>query len=177
MFGAKEKMLINTSKTQILTISSSNYDCNSYLLDKSNDRIDSGPELKMMGFYFSEKTTVQVHIEKLIRKASKRIFVLLSFKKNGVPTDKLKSIYTSIIRSVVEYTSNTYHSQTTKGLSNQIERLQKRALKIIYRYNLTYQELLSKSGLETMSQRRNKLFEKFAKKKLQIIPNTSTGFL
>ena len=157
-------MLINKSKTQILTISNSSYDCNSYLLDEKSDRIHSGDELKMLGFFFSNKPTVQIQIDKLIRKASKRIFVLLNYKKNGVGVDKLKVIYMATIRSVVEHSSNTYHSQLNKGQENQIERLQKRALKIVYGYNLSYEQLLERSGLETMKKRRERLFEKFARK-------------
>ena len=77
---AKNKhMQINTSKTQILTISSSNVNCNSYLLDKTSERILSGSELKR--FYFHEKPNVQLQIDNLIRKANKRIYLLLNYKK------------------------------------------------------------------------------------------------
>ena len=45
-----------------------------------------------------------------------------------------------------------------------IERLQKKCLKILYGYDLSYTQLLQKSGLESMEERRIRQFEKFTKK-------------
>ena len=45
-----------------------------------------------------------------------------------------------------------------------IERVQKKCLRIIYGYELNYDELLQISGLETMESRRIKLFKKFTTK-------------
>ena len=157
-------MVINKQKTQVLSISSSQVDNIAYLTDDNNTRITSETELKMLGFYFSEKPTVHLQVEKLLRRANKRIYLLLTYKKNGVPKGKLKTIYTSNIRSVLEYTCNTYHSQLNRGQINLIERAQKRCLKIIYGYTKSYVELLNESGLETMEARRVRLFEKFTKK-------------
>ena len=118
----------------------------------------------MLGFHFSPKPTVNLQVEKLIRKANKRIYLLLNYKRYNLPQDRLKTIYTSSIRSILEYSSNTYHSQINRGLNNQIERIQKKCLKIIYGYNKTYDQLLSQSNLKKMESRREKLFEKFAHK-------------
>ena len=60
----------------------------------------------MLGFYFSDKPTVKLQVEKLMRKASKRIYMLLTYKRKGFPTDKLITIYTSTIRSILKYSSN-----------------------------------------------------------------------
>ena len=114
-------MQINKNKTQVLTIYSSHTICNSFLLDDDKTKIESGEELKMLGFYFSEKPTVQLQVKRLIQKANKRFFLLLNYKTNGVEKEKLKSIYMSTIRSVLEYSSNTYHSQLNRGQSNLIE--------------------------------------------------------
>ena len=46
--------------------------------------------------------------------------------------------------------------------SDKIERLQKIALKIIYGFSLTYEELLAKSGLHSLQYRRKEAFKKFA---------------
>ena len=100
----------------------------------------------------------------MIKKASKRLFILVNYKRNGVPTQNLRSVYMSTIRSVLEYTSNVYHSQINKGQINMLERLQKRCLKILYGYSHSYEELLKLSGLETLEIRLQKSFEKFAKK-------------
>ena len=141
-----------------------NTDCSSYLTDDDGSKIEPGTELKMLGFHFSNKPTVRLQVDKLIRKANKRSYLLLKYKENGVPVDKLKLIFTSTIRSILEYSSNTYHTQINRGQSNQLERVQKRCLRIVYGYNFNYEELLSLSKLDTLEARRDKLFEKFTKK-------------
>ena len=56
--ATEKSMKINTSKTQILTISSSPIECRSYLTNETGDKIMDEEELKMLGFYFSPKPTV-----------------------------------------------------------------------------------------------------------------------
>ena len=90
--------------------------------------------------------------------------MLAKFKNNGVDKDRLKSIYTSTVRSVLEYTSNTYHSQLNRGQNNLLVRVQKKCLKIIYGYQNTYEDLLKHSSLSTLEARRGNLFEKFTAK-------------
>ena len=48
--------------------------------------------------------------------------------------------------------------------SNEMEKIQKRCLKIIYGYEHDYETLLQLSGLEKLQERREKTFTKFAKK-------------
>ena len=157
-------MQINKNKTQILTIYTSHTDCDSYLLDQNGTRIESKTELKMLGFYFSTKPSVQLQIDKLYRKANKRVHLLAKYKQYGVAKDKLRTIYTATIRSVLEYSSNTYHSQLNKGQVNEIERVQKKSLKMIDGYHHSYEELLRLAPLDRMEERKVKLFEKFTQK-------------
>ena len=55
-------------------------------------------------------------------------------------------IYCSVVRSVLEYACAVWHPGLSNKLSKDIERVQKRCLKIIYS-NLSYSEALEKSGL------------------------------
>ena len=47
---------------------------------------------------------------------------------------------------------------------NRLERAQKQCLKMMYGYSFSYRELLEKSGLETLKERRENAMLKFAKK-------------
>ena len=67
-------------------------------------------------------------------------------------------------RSILEYTSNVYHSLLNIGHSNELEKVQKRSLRAIYGYELTYKQLLEKSELTSLKERRIKAFEKFTYK-------------
>ena len=51
-----------------------------------------------------------------------------------------------------------------KYLSNLLEQVQKRTLRVIYGFGLSYAELLEKSGLPTLEERRSLAFRKFAEK-------------
>ena len=68
------------------------------------------------------------------------------------------------IRSVLEFSSVVYHSLIPKYLANLLEAIQKRTLKSIYGYELNYEELLQRSGLPRLGERRSGAFSKFAKK-------------
>ena len=52
----------------------------------------------------------------------------------------------------------------TKEQSNNLEKLQSAALKIIYSYKDSYGDLLQKSGLDTLFDRRPSLLDKFVVK-------------
>ena len=71
------------------------------------------------------------------------------------------------MRSVLEYSSPVYHSQLNGKLNNLLEKVQKQALKIIFGYQKTYEELLEEAGMEKLEVRRQKAFGKFAEKSLQ----------
>ena len=91
--ATEKSMQINTAKTKILTLSSSAIECQSYLMDTNSERIQQGDELKMLGFYFSDKPVVQLQVDRLVRKANKRAFTLARYKNYGVCTVKLKLIF------------------------------------------------------------------------------------
>ena len=120
--------------------------------------------LKMLGFTFSNTPTIQAQLNYLTRKANKRMFLLLNYKRSGVPKDKLRDIYCAMSRSIIEYTSNVYHSLINRGQSNELEKIQKCCLRIIYRYNYDYNQHLELAGLQTLERRREINFEKFTRK-------------
>ena len=64
--------------------------------------------------------------------------------------------YISIIRFVLEYACPVWHSGLSKTQSNEIERVQKRCLRIIYS-KLTYTDALFISGLDTLHARRENI--------------------
>jgi hypothetical protein len=69
-------------------------------------------------------------------------------------------VYTTKIRPVVEYACQVWHPGLTDYLSQNIEQVQKRALRIVNR-NLSYSEALSEYNLQTLKQRRENMCTKF----------------
>ena len=61
----------------------------------------NGPEY--IGVHLSSDLTWNVHIEYIVKKASKRLYALRSLKKAGVQPSDLVGIYCALIRSALEY--------------------------------------------------------------------------
>ena len=158
------KMRVNQSKTQLLCISGNNDQItNSYI--KTNDgRIDSGEELKILGFWFGRTPSAGTHIDKMLSKFRSRLWSLRHLKRNGMSAEDLLFVYKTILRPVLEFAAPTYHSLLTKTQSEKIEALQKRALKIIYGVESSYDEQLKNGIVERLSDRRETLCCNFAKK-------------
>ena len=124
---SKEKGLkINDSKTQVLSVSSAHYDTRAVLKTCTGEILTSGEELKMLGFTFSQEPTICRQLDNPIKKTNKRFFLLLRYKRAGIPSNRLRDIYSSVLRSCLEYSVPVYHPQLNQTQINQLERVQKR---------------------------------------------------
>ena len=76
-----------------------------------------------------------------------------------------KSIYILYIRSILEQSSVVWHSSLTQENCEDLERVQKAAVRIIIGNNYTnYEDALIKVNLDTLESRRKELCTKFANK-------------
>ena len=83
----------------------------------------------------------------------------------GAPIQDLKDIYILFIRSLLEQSATVWHSSLTAENAEDLERVQKNALRIILKDQYkTYKHALAKLGLEELSERREKLCLTFAQK-------------
>ena len=72
----------------------------------------------------------------------------------------LIKLYSSFVRSILEYSSVTYGLMISKSQSNRLENVQKRCLQIIFGYRKSYQDLLAEYGLKTLKTRHVKALAK-----------------
>ena len=156
-------MQINEEKTQLLCISASTSQVESYVNTPAGRRT-STDSMKLVGFWFSSTPTVGLHIDNLLTKLRIRLWYLRHLKASGMVESKLLFVYTTMILPVHDFTSITYHSMLSGDMAVQLERIQLRALKIIYGEELSYRICLEKSQLCTLSERREKNVLKFAQK-------------
>ena len=96
------------------------------------------------------------HIESIVTKASKHLLILWVLHWGGIEITDLVTICTALIRSLVEYCCVVWHHALPSCLSQELERIQKCALKIIVPA-LFYSEALEFLNLTTLDERRNEL--------------------
>ena len=105
---------------------------------------------------FSSNLSWSSHVLRILGKVSKRYIIIFELCRIGVNQRDIVMIYCAIIRSVLEYACPVWHSGLTTSQSNDIERVQKRCLRLIYP-DLSYRESLIISDLERLSDRRERL--------------------
>ena len=87
---------------------------------------------KVLGITLNDQLKWNNHVEVMVKKASKRLYILRVLRRSGVPACDLLTIYYAIIRSVLEYACAVWHTNLPSYLTRMIEMVQKRALRILY---------------------------------------------
>ena len=85
--------------------------------------------------------------------------ILTQLKRAKAKEKDRVSFYKSIVRPQLEYACQAWSTNITQNQSDTIERIQKRAMRIIYP-NEEYSDAIEKEGTETLSQIRSKLCKK-----------------
>ena len=83
----------------------------------------------------------------------KRLHILRVLKRAGVPPADLVTIYSALVRSVLEYSSVVWATCLPHFLIDQLEAIQKRALQIVYP-DLHYQQALAQANITSLDDRR-----------------------
>ena len=107
----------------------------------------SSEQLKLLGFIFSSKPNINAQIDNIVQRAASRSFMLRHLANIHCNKDKLRNVYCSIIRSILEYSSVVYGPLILKYQANRLENVQKKCLRAIYGHKLSYEELLDMSDL------------------------------
>ena len=122
-------------------------------LSSSGSDIEVVQNFKLLGLTISSDLTWNNHVTNICTNASKRLYALRLLKRSGAPAEDLIIVYCAFIRPVLEYACPVWHFSLTQTLSDQIEHIQKRALRIAYP-QLSYAISLARISLPTLHQRR-----------------------
>ena len=82
----------------------------------------------------------------MCKKAVKRLYGLRVLKKAGMSTGDFVSVYCSIVRSTVEYTSPAW-AALLQYLSNMLESVQKQAMRVFFP-GFLYEDALDLAGFD-----------------------------
>lgn len=146
-------MRLNVKKTKEFRVSFLKTPVIPDQLTINNIPLDIVKSFKLLGITITSDLTWNIHADNTCAKASKRLYALRILKRNGVPVADLLTIFCTFIRPVLEYACQVWHTSLPSTLSDQIEHVQKRALKIVYPH-LSYSASLDQSRLTTLQERR-----------------------
>ena len=158
------KMKINSSKTQLLCISDPRKsDIISHIVT-DGVKVSSVDTMKILGFVFGKSPNVTEHVKYIIGKFNRAIWSLTHLKRAGILEPVLLQIFKVMLRPHLEYCSPVFNPMLSKEQSNWLERQQKRALKVIYGFEESYEEILERTGVQTLEERREIASNDFALK-------------
>ena len=125
----------------------------------NNKEIELNCSAKIWGLIIRSDLKWNDHVEPVLNTSSKRLYFLRQLKRARVYEKEMILFFCTCVLPILGYASPVFHYSLPSYLSNDIERIQRRALKIIYP-NLSYQEALVKSGLQNLHNRRDILCRK-----------------
>ena len=130
---------------------------------------------KLLGVTISHDLSWNKHVENIVKKAGKRLYMMYQLKRAGISQSDLVTVYLSVVRPVLEYACPVWHTNLQQYLSDNIETIQKRALRCIFR-GASYAEILSNVGLQTLKDRRDCIVNyEMRQSKLYPLPKTRTN--
>ena len=125
-------------------------------------------ETKLLGLTITNNCKWDANTQMIVSKGNSRLWFLRRLKLLGASKATLLEIYKLFCRSTLEIGAPVWSGSLTKKNKQNIERVQKNALRIIYGpLSCTYEELLESIGETTLETRRDHLSLSFARKCLR----------
>ena len=161
-------MKLNLSKTKIMPFNfTKKYDfLPTFTLDGTP--LENVYETKLLGVTITSNCRWDSHTKSTVLKGNSRLWFLRRLKLLGASKNTLMDIYKLFCRSVLEYAAPVWAGALTNKNKQDLERVQRNALRIISDApNTPYLEFLTECNEETLSDRRDQLSLAFAKKCLE----------
>lgn len=164
-FCDTKKLHINLSKTQLIIFKSSNKKLPAnFTIDIGGTFIPPSLSVLILGVTIDRHFTMAAHIQSVVKKCHGLLGVLRR-AASYLPPSLLTLVYTSIIRSYLEYNSATFTSAAASHL-NKLDVVQKIASRIITNspYDAHSAPLQSLLGLDSLEVRRHRHVAKLVSK-------------
>ena len=122
---------------------------------------------KLLGVTIDDKLDWKKHVANTVQAATYRLYMLRRLKSLGAPSQVLRDIYKCFILPKLTYASPAWSSSLTVTQQRQLEKVQKRACKIILGTSYTtYDEALPILRLSTLQDHHLHLLKQFGLKLL-----------
>ncbi len=158
---------INHDKTMVMHIHTSSTDLTPPAVTIGPHPLKVVTSTKLLGVTVDNKLNWKQHITTTIRISTYKLYMLRRLRSLGAPDNELKFIYTLFILPKLSYASPAWSSSLTITLQQQLERVQKRAFRIILGPAYSgYDEALSTLNLPSLTTHYHNTLKNFATKLL-----------
>ena len=127
----RNRVKLNTDKCKELRISSVSVSHDFPPVVIGGECIKVVTDAKLLGVTISSDLSWNAHITEVIKKAAKRLYFLIQLKRARVSQKDLCLFYITCVRSVIDYAVPVFHYALPAYLMPELERVQKRAMRII----------------------------------------------
>ena len=153
-------MKLNVTKRKEMVVDISKGKQNFPLLVIDNIEVERDNSARILGVMIQNNMNWCVRVTKIVKKAGKRLYMLRLLKRANADTKTLSTVYTTVIRPVLEHACQVWRFNISGYLSDDIERVQRRALRIILP-ELSYTEARELINIPLLKDRRESLCERF----------------
>ena len=158
-------MKINEKKTKCMIFNYTNKYQFTTRLSVNNHPIEVIKSTRLLGTVVQDNLCWDLNTKEIVKKANARMELLRKVAAFCDNQDELKNIYILFVRSILEQSATVWHSSLSEENKNDLERVQKTALKVIMgqRYK-SYRNALNQMNLENLNDRRENLCLTFAQR-------------
>ena len=165
LWTKNQKMLLNEDKTKTMLFNFTNSHQFTTRLTVNSENIEVVESTKLLGTFITNDLKWDLNTNNIIKKANSRLQLIHKISEFGASQSDMKDIYILFVRSILVVSSCVWHSSLTEENIDDLERVQKSALRIILKEKYkTYTNSLNILELDTLFNRREQLCLEFAKK-------------
>ena len=168
-FSNQNKLKINKQKTQVMLFNKSRkWDFLPKLNFSDGKELEVISEIRLVGVVLSDDLSWHKNTQFICDKARLKLWILRRMVNLNLNHDQLFDVYCKEVRSILEFGVPVWHPGLTQKDSNNIERIQRIAFKIILQESfIDYSSACIHFNTTTLKQRREKLCLSFASKNLK----------
>ena len=161
----QNEMKINFAKTKMMVFNQSKTIDFEPSFALEGEQIELISEVKLLGLHISNDMRWNTNTTYMIKKASRRLWILRRLKKLGAQPTSLVEVYLKQIRCILEFGAPAWQGALTLNDKTDIERVQRCAMHIILGKDyISYKTALESLNIENLEVRRVRLCLNFALK-------------
>ena len=121
---------LNLSKSCVMDFVTKRDLCLQPISDSAGNIVPNKDEINLLGISFSSDMRWNTHVDKVVRKSSKRLYIIRNLRRSSYPPHIIFKVYVAFVRSVLLHGFPVF-CNAPNYLKNRLSSVENRALKII----------------------------------------------